>query len=107
MAYKLTGDQTERVFDNLRFLQDIILHLEDDSVKKEAKAAQREKELMENNAGEVYLRGFYYSISYLYIKTFACSKVNCDCRTLQLLCANYRANRTEIVQSSLSDEDWT
>ena len=52
MAYKLTGDQTERVFDNLRFLQDTILHLEDDSVKKEAKAAQREKELMENNAGE-------------------------------------------------------
>ena len=43
MAYKLTGDQTERVFDYLRFLQDTILHLEDDSVKKKRPRPHKEK----------------------------------------------------------------
>ena len=60
MDHKLTGDQTERVFENLRFLQDTILLLEEDSAKKEAKAAQREKELMENKADEESDRLYLY-----------------------------------------------
>ena len=53
MAYKLTGDQPERVFDNLRFLQDTILHLELDSALKEAiKRHKEKKELMEGNIND-------------------------------------------------------
>ena len=48
MAYKLTGNQTERVLDNLRFLEDTIRQLERNSELKEAEAAKREKELMES-----------------------------------------------------------
>ena len=48
MAYKLTGNQTERVLDNLRFLEDTMKQLERNSELKEAEAAKREKELMES-----------------------------------------------------------
>ncbi len=56
--------------------------------------------------GEVYLRGFYYRISYLYIKTCTCLKVFCSCRTLELMCAD-RADRAVTTQSSHSADDWT